>query len=126
MKDKKAKFFCENCGAEVEQNAKFCRHCGRFFTSVRCPACGYVGIAAAFSKGCPSCGYADSGQNIKDSSDNQKDKSKHKKLNLSNQFDKSIKNKKSGDSPLPAWVYLFTIGLLGGIVAAIIYLYIGS
>ncbi|MDY2923913.1 MAG: zinc ribbon domain-containing protein [Treponema sp.] len=30
MKSRKAKFFCENCGAEVPQNAKFCRNCGRF------------------------------------------------------------------------------------------------
>ena len=37
-----AKFFCESCGAEVPRNARFCKKCGRFFASVRCPNCGGV------------------------------------------------------------------------------------
>ena len=123
MKDKKAKFFCENCGAEVEQNAKFCRSCGRFFTSVRCPACGYAGLAAAFSKGCPSCGYADSNQGIRNSASDEIKFSDNKKNKNRMNIGKSYRTKKSGDSPLPAWVYLFTIGILLGILAAIVYLY---
>ena len=57
QKSKTAKFFCENCGAEVSRNAKVCRHCGRFFSSVRCPQCGKTGTPEEFSKGCPACGY---------------------------------------------------------------------
>ena len=106
MKSRKAKFFCENCGAEVQQNAKFCRNCGRFFASVRCPSCGFIGIADSFSKGCPSCGYADS-------------ESKNDTASLPD------KNVKAVDSPLPVWIYLFTIGALAGIIAAIIHLYAG-
>jgi rRNA maturation protein Nop10 len=53
-----AKFFCEYCGAEVPQHARVCKKCGRFFLSVRCPACGKTGNAVAFSDGCPFCGYA--------------------------------------------------------------------
>lgn len=55
---RKAKFYCENCGAEVPINAKFCRHCGRFFSSVRCPQCGTTGSPQKFASGCPVCGYA--------------------------------------------------------------------
>jgi len=55
---KKPRFFCDNCGTEVAQNAKACERCGRFFASVRCPACGYTGSEKVFSGGCPSCGYS--------------------------------------------------------------------
>ena len=58
MRHKKAKFFCENCGAEVPENAKVCKKCGKFFISVRCPGCGKTGNSKDFEKGCPFCGYA--------------------------------------------------------------------
>jgi hypothetical protein len=50
-------FYCESCGAEVKLNAKICPKCGRFFASVRCPACGHIGGESAFVRGCPACGY---------------------------------------------------------------------
>jgi len=56
--NKKPRFFCDNCGTEVAQNAKACARCGRFFASVRCPSCGFVGSDKVFSGGCPSCGYS--------------------------------------------------------------------
>jgi len=56
---KKPRFYCDNCGQEVGNDAKSCSHCGRFFASVRCPSCGYVGEDKLFIKGCPSCGYSD-------------------------------------------------------------------
>jgi len=56
--NKKPRFFCDNCGHEVERDAKSCAHCGRFFASVRCPACGYTSGEKDFSGGCPSCGYS--------------------------------------------------------------------
>ncbi|MCL2128086.1 MAG: hypothetical protein FWH38_07520, partial [Treponema sp.] len=58
MFGKKPRFFCDNCGEEVGRNAKSCSRCGRFFASVRCPACGFSGDESAFSAGCPSCGYS--------------------------------------------------------------------
>ncbi|MDR3275638.1 MAG: zinc ribbon domain-containing protein [Treponema sp.] len=52
------RFFCENCGAQVPLEAKRCPQCGRSFSSVRCPACGFTGEESRFSRGCPSCGYS--------------------------------------------------------------------
>ena len=49
-------YFCERCGAEVGKDAKICPHCGRYFSSVKCPRCGHVGKADDFDRGCPSCG----------------------------------------------------------------------
>jgi RNA polymerase subunit RPABC4/transcription elongation factor Spt4 len=56
---KRPRYFCERCGAEVRKEARFCPRCGRFFSSVKCPRCGYVGEADDFALGCPVCGYAD-------------------------------------------------------------------
>ncbi|HTZ50943.1 MAG TPA: zinc ribbon domain-containing protein [Spirochaetia bacterium] len=54
----KARFFCEQCGAEVRAGASSCPSCGSVFTAVRCPECGYEGRAPEFKAGCPVCGYA--------------------------------------------------------------------
>lgn len=53
-----ARFFCEQCGAEVRAGAPSCPSCGSLFTAVRCPECGYEGRAPEFKSGCPVCGYA--------------------------------------------------------------------
>jgi predicted RNA-binding Zn-ribbon protein involved in translation (DUF1610 family) len=52
------RFFCENCGAEVGRDVKHCPRCGRYFASVRCPSCGFVGDEVLFKDGCPLCGYS--------------------------------------------------------------------
>ncbi|MGD0725766.1 MAG: zinc-ribbon domain-containing protein [Spirochaetia bacterium] len=53
----KARYFCENCGKEVRPGASTCPWCGRVFTAVRCPECGFEGKASDFRTGCPSCGF---------------------------------------------------------------------
>jgi uncharacterized membrane protein YvbJ len=53
----KALFFCENCGKEVRPGAFTCPWCGRVFTAVRCPECGFEGKASEFTHGCPACGF---------------------------------------------------------------------
>jgi ssDNA-binding Zn-finger/Zn-ribbon topoisomerase 1 len=53
----KARYFCENCGAEVRAGASSCPQCRRAFSAVRCPECGHMGKAAEFRAGCPACGY---------------------------------------------------------------------
>ena len=53
----KARFFCESCGAEVRHSERKCPSCGKTFTAVRCPRCGFEGGAKQFARGCPACGY---------------------------------------------------------------------
>lgn len=114
---KEAKFFCENCGEEVAQNARFCKKCGRFFSSVRCPKCGKVGSAHAFSKGCPQCGYAEKPSKTSPN----KETADKKSFNLKNHFyfhkpnggNISSRSKKNySGSSLPVWIYGITFGLL--------------
>lgn len=57
----KPKFYCENCKNEVSSHAKVCPHCGRFFSEVRCPRCGFTGEGKLFFDGCPNCGYLSAG-----------------------------------------------------------------
>ncbi|GAB4221583.1 MAG: hypothetical protein Kow009_11540 [Spirochaetales bacterium] len=56
----KPKFFCEHCKKEVSARDKVCPHCGRFFSEVRCPRCGFTGEGKLFYDGCPNCGYLSS------------------------------------------------------------------
>ena len=87
--NKKPRFFCDNCGHEVGRDAKSCAHCGRFFASVRCPSCGYIGGEKTFANGCPSCGYsAPPAARAGEPADTQPPRSAR---------------------PLPLWVYLITV-----------------
>lgn len=110
-KKKKAKFFCENCGHEVAEDAKVCRHCGKFFISVRCPKCGKVGSADIFKKGCPQCGYS------------MKDDSALKAI-LESVKDGRAYGSDGGETQtsLPIWVYIITFL---GLVAVIAGVYFG-
>lgn len=129
MKFKKqhAKFFCENCGAEVSENARVCRYCGRFFSSVRCPKCGASGTAEMFDKGCPNCGYAGNKEatisyTARDGSEMRKRLSGTEKRKLKNAFD-TYKNRNSStaqsDNSLPAWIYVVTACILAAVLAAV-------
>ncbi|MCL1837122.1 MAG: zinc ribbon domain-containing protein [Treponema sp.] len=96
---KRPRFFCDNCGAEVDRGEKACPRCGRFFASVRCPACGYTDDENAFKNGCPSCGYsAPPGAS----------------------YTARPPEKKVPAGPLPLWVYLLSIAAF--IVVAILLL----
>lgn len=59
----KPRFFCEHCKQEVSARDKVCPHCGRFFSEVRCPRCGFTGEGKLFYDGCPNCGYLSSRSN---------------------------------------------------------------
>ena len=124
----KAKYFCENCGAEVPSDAHVCKNCGRFFSSVRCPNCGASASASKFAKGCPVCGYAtDSGTfNIEAYSEEEKEEV-HRRLSGAEQ--KNIKSAvasyerkraRGAGSALPLWVYAVTLAVLLGVVAAVV------
>ena len=53
----KLRYFCDLCGTEVPKNTIRCPNCGRYFTAIQCPRCGYRGEEKDFSQGCPKCGY---------------------------------------------------------------------
>ncbi len=131
MKSQKAKFFCENCGAEVPQNAKMCRHCGRFFSSVRCPACGATGKNEDFINGCPVCGYAVkkggnnpsaglSGGKNGNISFKEKNAGRKSRARLRREIEernpKTFSRQKS-DGTLPMWSFFVILAVLAGIIA---------
>jgi len=99
---KKPRFFCDNCGNEVGPNEKSCRHCGRFFASVRCPSCGFIGDETSFKNGCPSCGY---------SAPQGADKASADKLSVGKQAaNKTERHQMIPAGKLPLWVYILSIG----------------
>ena len=51
------RFFCGNCGEEVDQRDELCSHCGAVFSAIKCPQCGYRGKLHEFRHGCPACGF---------------------------------------------------------------------
>ena len=112
MKNKKAQFFCENCGAKVPENAKLCKNCGKFFISVRCPSCGVIGNAKDFEKGCPHCGYAKGADNK--TSVLQPQVKEKKRLFKIRPFAFALKQDTGRETSLPMWIYaLTTAGLFG-------------
>ncbi len=106
MKSESPKFFCENCGKEVKRNAPLCPHCGRFFASVRCPSCNYLGSASQFTNGCPKCGYA-----LNKHKRNEK-KEKH------SIFQKKEKIK-AYDDALPKWIYILIFAIITTLIILI-------
>jgi predicted RNA-binding Zn-ribbon protein involved in translation (DUF1610 family) len=53
----KLRYFCDLCGTEVPRNTVRCPTCGRYFTAIQCPRCGFRGEEKDFAQGCPKCGY---------------------------------------------------------------------
>lgn len=109
--NKKTKFFCENCGSEVPENARMCKKCGKFFISVRCPKCGATGTNDDFASGCPKCGYAMKGTNAPRHSINSESPADNKHTHIffgKNRRSHSYSEKASKETSLPLWVYIFT------------------
>lgn len=118
---KKAKYFCEGCGAEVAPNAKFCPKCGKFFAAVRCPKCGHVGTVRNFLNGCPSCSYAMTREELYGTGAGEISGSAHHESYKESK--KALKKKaglRSGFSLLddvPAWLFVASILVLLGVFA---------
>jgi predicted RNA-binding Zn-ribbon protein involved in translation (DUF1610 family) len=91
---KSPRFFCENCGAEVDRNTKTCPRCGRYFASVRCPACGFTGAEGLFAGGCPVCGYSSPGNHIRPAGGKPSPRKE--------------KTPRIAAGALPLWVYILT------------------
>ncbi len=113
MKSNKAKFFCENCGSEVPENAKMCKVCGKFFISVRCPECGMTGSHEDFKDGCPRCGYAVNKTSPSKSREFQKQKTAR---NVLERLRFGFRPKIHVESALPLWIYVVTTTILVVIV----------
>jgi hypothetical protein len=60
------RFFCENCGKEVDEREELCSHCGAVFVAIKCPRCGYRGKQHHFRRGCPACGFLSDENPVKD------------------------------------------------------------
>ena len=99
---KKPRFFCDNCGYEVSSDVKLCPYCGRYFASIRCPACDYSGPDEMFGGGCPMCGY----------SAPPPPKTKSKLI-------KSRPEKSDYSEHLPTWMYIVSVLFVLGVVAFI-------
>lgn len=105
-----AKFFCESCGAEVPRNARFCKKCGRFFASVRCPNCGATGSPDKFRKGCPECGYTvPGGAPDKAEKNRVPRKTKRGFLSAIRRKTAAFGGTSKADDALPAWVYVVSV-----------------
>jgi uncharacterized membrane protein YvbJ len=95
---KAPRFFCDNCGAEVDRDTRKCPRCGRFFASIRCPRCGFTGAEEDFTAGCPACGYSStSGREWGKYPDRRRFAEKPKKLEAA--------------GALPLWVYILTAAM---------------
>lgn len=116
MKNKKAKFFCENCGAEVPEKAKVCKHCGKFFISVRCPNCGATGTSSEFKKGCTHCGYANVPYAAAPVSNSKED---IKLSNASFFYNRNKVSSKKSETSLPVWIYAITFVFFIGTLIAV-------
>lgn len=116
MKKPNAKYFCESCGAEVGADAKFCKKCGKFFASVRCPVCGTTGSTEKFKDGCPACGYA-VGREAPSAKTEKTKVSRNAKKKFLAEIDRKNPSSKN-DGSLPSWVYgallLLFFAILGG------------
>jgi predicted RNA-binding Zn-ribbon protein involved in translation (DUF1610 family) len=102
---KSPRFFCENCGAEVDRHTKTCPRCGRYFASVRCPACGFTGAEGLFSGGCPVCGYSSPGSAAAETD------ASGKPVPAGGEWKKPPPR---AAGRLPVWVYILTIFFLLG------------
>ncbi len=132
MRKQNAKFFCESCGEEVPQNARFCTHCGRFFSSVRCPVCGETGNPNKFSDGCPTCGYAfEPDKKVSAPHHREKKASRRTRNRFLHELSahtarRNGRARARADESLPAWLYAFTACVFCVVLVGIFYYFAHS
>ncbi len=107
------KFFCENCRREVAARDRVCPGCGRFFSDVRCPRCGFTGGAGQFYGGCPRCGYLSSPA-----------PSRRKERSVRIPVSRSPEREWPGTKKMQLWFFLFVVIGLALILSIILSIYI--
>lgn len=115
-------FFCDKCGYEVGQDTKSCPGCGRSFSSVKCPSCGFVGEATLFTEGCPVCGFFSqpfSSSTKKTQEITQTVQTAQTVQKIQNELSSARKPKKFHYYDLPVWIYIITFLALGVSIAAL-------
>jgi predicted RNA-binding Zn-ribbon protein involved in translation (DUF1610 family) len=130
MKGSSARFFCENCGAEVNRDTGRCPSCGRIFASVRCPSCGFTAAESLFKEGCPVCGYCAPAKDTGDApawplpSSGKKTSNKGTSGRGASPRRNPEERKTSGwllVSSLPLWVYVLAVLALAAVGAALFF-----
>lgn len=119
---KYAKFYCENCRKEVRSDVKVCPHCGRFFSAVRCPSCGFTGESRAFLTGCPSCGYAGGTGSATRGSPGEVERYDFEAIARGGPY--GLPPRRSG-STVPSWVFALAGGVLFLCFLALVAIYLG-
>jgi uncharacterized membrane protein YvbJ len=99
-------FYCDNCGMEVAQDAVSCPACGRKFSSVLCPKCGFSGEESLFDSGCPSCGY--------EVIPGKKRAKSYDRAGRTDADSRVGRSKKEGELPFWAWAVGVGIAILTG------------
>lgn len=105
------RFYCENCGTEVNEDATICPECGAFFVAIKCPRCGYRGKAHEFGKGCPRCGYLGESSTAQENGFSKRTTGKGR-----HSFDLFSMTGKSGSfrrkNEMPSWVFWLVLATL--------------
>lgn len=122
----RSRFFCENCGTEVRPHAKVCPNCGRFFSAVRCPSCGYTGEGKEFVRGCPNCGYsggAGRGERAGEQWFDLADLEAQDTELTSASRPRSSRPARTRSAP-PGWAYWLALGLITLVFIAMVIIYV--
>tara|TARA_B100000614_G_C14090759_1_gene302777 strand:+ start:162 stop:491 length:330 start_codon:yes stop_codon:yes gene_type:complete len=93
------RFYCENCGAEVDERDELCRECGAIFVAIKCPRCGFRGKQHQFVRGCPRCGFL--GDDLRTTGDSR-----------GNGNDADRRTRSARRREMPAWLFWVVLALL--------------
>ena len=109
------RFFCENCGKEVEESDELCRHCGALFVAIKCPQCGFRGKQHLFHRGCPVCGFLGEENPVRHTVSL---KGTAPEYNVPEEKEEKRRGFARARKPVPDWV--FWIALAGMVIAFIV------
>lgn len=115
------KYYCENCGKEVEESDDLCRHCGAIFVAIKCPLCGFRGKKHHFRNGCPVCGFLDNHYHHEKSGE-----PKAEAIPEDSPGERTVKRTRyaSSKAPMPEWLFWVVMGVFVAafVVLALIYM----